>query len=280
MAYYYTHSVTKVSKSDAIAVAREKLRRLSRASPSGLIAIEDASAELGLSARAAALALGRLARGGWLTRVKRGLYYLLPLESGAEVVAADPWILAQAAFAPCYIGGWSAAHHWGLTEQSFRATFVATAASIRARSQVMLGGEFKLARVSRARVDSVKPIWHGSLQLRVASAERAITDACDSPSWVGGIRHLAEILLRYRETHPDGGGALLLELKRNDNGAAFRRAGFLAERVWPDAAQLIAGALAERPAGVIKLDPAVRVRGVMNRRWGLWANVDVAGGLS
>jgi len=239
-----------------------------------------AAIALDLSGRGAALTLARLERAGWLKRIRRGLYYLVPLEGGAGAVVEDAWVLADAAFAPCYIGGWSAAHHWGLTEQSFRSTFVATAASLRTRSQTLLGAEFKLVKVPRARVESVLSVWRGSVKVRVSSAERTIIDACDDPSWVGGIRHLGEIVRRYRDSAMDHGEALLIELKSRRSGAAFRRAGFLVERLWPEATRLIAGALAQRPAGVIRLDPATRGRGTMSRRWGLWVNAEVRAGTS
>jgi hypothetical protein len=32
---------------------------------------------------------------------------------------ATVWLVAHKLFSPCYIGGWIAAHHWGLTEQIF-----------------------------------------------------------------------------------------------------------------------------------------------------------------
>ncbi len=47
---------------------------------------------------------------------------------------------------------------------------------------------------------------------------------------------------------------------------------------WPDAEGLMENALTHRSRGVIKLDPAVRARGRMSRRWGLWVNVGVGQG--
>ena len=38
----------------------------------------------------------------------------------------ESWVLARAVFEPCYIGGWSAAEHWGFTEQIFNSTMVFT----------------------------------------------------------------------------------------------------------------------------------------------------------
>ena len=31
----------------------------------------------------------------------------------------DPLVIAEKLFSPCYVGGWSAAEYWGITEQIF-----------------------------------------------------------------------------------------------------------------------------------------------------------------
>jgi len=47
----------------------------------------------------------------------------VPLESRtADVPLEDPWLIAERLFAPCYIGGWSAAEYLDLTECRLRLT--------------------------------------------------------------------------------------------------------------------------------------------------------------
>jgi predicted transcriptional regulator of viral defense system len=239
------------------------------------VAVPDAAEAWGTSSRTAALHLAALARRGWIHRIRRGLYYLSPLESGPGVVAEDPWILADTLFAPCYIGGWSAAEHWGLTEQLFRSTLVATAAHIRHRKTTVLGSEFRLVRVSGERVQGATAVWRSGTRVHVSSPTRTLVDALRDPSWVGGVRHLIQLLGGYRESSGASEARLVEDLERYGNGAANKRAGFLAERTWPDAHALIGAAARRRTTGVIKLDPAVARRGRMNRRWGLWVNISL-----
>src|SRR5215468_882578 len=101
---------------------RETLSALARNAKGGLISTDEAARVLGVNGRVAAARIARLVAGGWVARVRRGLYLLLPLEAaGAATMAIeDPWVLAEVTLAPCYVGGWSAAEHWGLTEQIFR----------------------------------------------------------------------------------------------------------------------------------------------------------------
>src|ERR1035437_6646480 len=91
---------------------KEKLRRLARGARGGLVTTARAAALLRQSRAEASATLGRLVRQGWLVRVRRGLYLVLPLEAGRkEGTVEDPWILARELYAPCYIGGWTAAEH-------------------------------------------------------------------------------------------------------------------------------------------------------------------------
>lgn len=233
-----------------------------------------ASALLHQSPAKASVILGRLVRQGWIVRVRRGLYLVLPLEAGRDGGAIeDSWVLARELFAPCYVGGWTAAEHWGLTEQLFRSTFVVTAASIRHAKETFLGAEFHLVRANRLRVEDVRPIWRGRERIAVSDRERTIADALASPSSVGGIRHLTEILRTYRSTKEWNPRRLIARVGKTGSGAAFKRLGYLAETTFESEAELVKAARAGLTAGNVKLDPDVLERGRLSKRWGLWLNV-------
>jgi len=255
------------------------LALLARASHGGLITQQRAADALSISARSASALLASLMRRGWLARARRGLYLILPLEAGERGPHAveDAWLLATELYAPCYIGGWSAAEHWGLTEQIFRSTFVATAASIRTTRQLVLGAEFHLARVPLRRVEAATPEWRGAVKVPVSDRETTIVDALANPAWVGGIRHLADILAAYRAGSTWASAKLTRCLQSRGSGAAYKRLGLITEILFPDEARLIATCREHRTSGNVKLDPAVRTRGRLNKRWGLWVNVALAG---
>jgi predicted transcriptional regulator of viral defense system len=267
-------SAANHSSSALASASKEKLRRLARGARGGLVTTVRAAALLRLPAAEASATLGRLVRQGWLVRVRRGLYLVLPLEAGREGgTVEDPWVFARELFAPCYIGGWTAAEHWGLTEQLFRSTFVVTAATIRHAAETFLGTEFHLVRAKRSRVENVRPIWRGRERIAVSDRERTIADALASPDWVGGIRHLAEILNSYHSAKDWNPNRLLARAGEVGSGAAFKRLGYLAETVLGGEPALVAAARAHLTAGIVKLDPAVRERGRLSKRWGLWLNV-------
>lgn len=261
------------------APAKADLAALARHARGGLITVADATAALDTTPNLAAGRLARLTGQGWLTRVRRGLYYILPLETRSEshTTIEDPWVLGSILYGPCYIGGWSAAEHWGLTEQLFRSTFIATSAHIRSRDERFLGVEFHLVRIHADRLGNVGTVWRGTERVAVSAPERTIVDALRDPRWAGGVRHLIDILLRYREGAARGPARLVEELSRSGNGAAAKRLGFLLERLWRDSDTSLDQLLAMKTAGVIKLDPSIRTRGRLNKRWGLWANVTLPG---
>jgi predicted transcriptional regulator of viral defense system len=191
-------------------------------------------------------------------------------------VIEDPWVLARELYAPCYVGGWTAAEHWGLTEQLFRSTFVVTAAAIRHSTETFLGSEFHLVRVKRERVAQVASIWRGRERIAVSDQEHTIGDALATPHWLGGVRHLVDILRNYRESKDWNPRRLVEQLERIRSGAAFKRLGYIADTVLDGDPELVNAALAHRTSGLVKLDPNVAERGRISTRWRLWVNVPLA----
>lgn len=239
----------------------------------GIVSVPDVAGALKIGRLAAAQRAAALADAGWLARLRRGFYLVLPLDaaSGNATTVEDPWVLAEVLYSPCYIAGWTAAEHWGLTEQLFRSTFVATAANIRERQPTVLGASFNLVRVKPERLSHVATTWRGSVRVRLASPERTLVDAAIDPRWLGGFRQLEDVFAAYVETGSEDD--VLIELRRSGSGAAAKRIGFLTEKLWSSATKLIRGAQRMKSSGVIKLEPASRRRGSMNTRWGVWTNV-------
>lgn len=254
--------------------SKSYLASLARAADGGIISTAAAADAWGITRSQASERLAGLHERGWIVRLRRGLYHILPVEAAAagQTTVEDPWILAMALYHPGYIGGWSAAEHWGLTEQLFRSTFVVTSANVRDRNPTMLGAAFHVVKVSPARIRGADSIWRGSTRVRISNPERTLVDALRRPAWVGGVRHLAEILNRYLTDHPSDMKALRSELLRQRSGAAFKRAGYLLEESLGELPDGLADLPALVSAGTIKLDPDLPELGTISTRWGLRIN--------
>jgi predicted transcriptional regulator of viral defense system len=257
---------------------RAQMANLARASKGGLLSVADAARALGTSRRAAAAHLARLTRNGWLQRARRGLYLVVPLDAAPtqRATAEDPWVLAREVFAPCYVGGWTAAEHWGLTEQLFRSTLVVSAAPIRSASADILGHTFRVFRAPRSRLRfGVVEVWRGAEKVSVSSRERTLVDCLRRPELCGGARYLAQILHAYGASPERDFARLVTVAGAVASGAAWKRLGYLAELFWPREAKLLRAAKRHLSAGHARLDPHVRRPGKLVTRWSLRVNVDV-----
>lgn len=257
---------------------RSALSALTRASQGNLIKASEASHAWGVPSSVANARLHRMVKSGWILAVRKGLFYILPLEASSRTTVDDPWILASLAFQPCYIGGWTAAEHWGLTEQIFRSTFVVTANSVRAGSATLLGSEFRTVRASQPRVESVAKLWKGSVRLAVSDRERTLADGLTNPEWVGGLRHLVEMLLIYRRSDHWNPEKLLAAVASNPKGATYKRLGYLTEAALGGNALIVQKSFDRKTSGIIRLDPQVKPTGKILSRWGLRLNVKLPTG--
>jgi predicted transcriptional regulator of viral defense system len=257
---------------------RALISKLARASKTGVISLPRAAKAMGISHPAASLRLRRLVRRGWLRRARRGLYFVAPLETepGQHATVEDPWVLAREVFAPGYVGGWSAAEHWGLTEQLFRSTLFVTAAAVRATNVEILGHPFRLFRTPRSRLASgVVLVWRGPERVGVSGPERTIVDCLRDPELCGGARHLAQLLQAYGESSKRDFEQLVTIGRQVASGAAWKRLGYMTELLWPKETRLLDAAKRHVTAGHTRLDPAVRRTGKLVTKWGLWVNANV-----
>jgi predicted transcriptional regulator of viral defense system len=254
---------------------RERLGRLLRAAE-GPFTVDLAAKALQLDRRAARRLLAYFAERGWLTRVRRGLYAGVPIEAANPADwPQEPWIAATLTFAPCYVGGWSAGEHWGLTEQLFRDVVVLTAASIRSRNREIQGTAFRLKRTRRARFFGLKGVWKGRVRVQVSDPARTIVDLLDDPALGGGIRHVGDMLAEWYTGEWRDDQQLLGYIARFGNASIYKRLGYLTERLALSAPAVVQTCRRRMSAGVVRLDPSAPARGRRVMRWSLQINARV-----
>ena len=247
----------------------EELHRLG-----GAFTVAQAAQLLDIDRARASRLLGYLARRGWLSRVRRGLYVAVPLDarrSGEWI--EDPWIVADRVFSPCYIGGWSACEHWDLTEQVFRVTLVVTAKRVREREVDIQGLPFHLTVRSEEALFGTVEVWRRQNRVAVSDPTRTIVDILDNPRLGGGIRTVLDVLGEYMASQHRNDRLLIEYADRLGNRAVFKRLGYLIELLGIEADALLTACRERRSTGVVALDPSVKARGRIVRRWGLRDNV-------
>ncbi len=248
---------------------RKRIAAVLRATK-GTVTVSEAAQILEVPAPAAAKMLARWASKGWLSRVRRGLYVPVPLESETgDVALEDPWLVAERLFAPCYIGGWSAAEHWGLTEQIFRTLVVMTTRKPRNRKPVIRGTGFLARTVPERALFGLRPVWRGRVKVQVSDPSRTVIDMLNDPRVGGGLRPTVDVLQDYlRSEHKDL--RLLVDYgQRLRNGALFKRLGFLLERLAPGEQEALDACREQLTQGNARLDPTLPA-GRLVTRWRLW----------
>lgn len=249
--------------------SRQRLGRLLRAEPA-LLTPEVAAQHLSLTRVQAARRLARWARAGWLARVRRGAYAAVSLQAvSPDIALEDTWVVAASLFAPCYIAGWSAAEHWGFTEQIFRSLCVITALRPRARAQRLRGAEFSLRSTSPDKLFGTQSVWRNRVRVPVSDPARTIVDMLSDPSLGGGIRPVTDMLDTFLREHRKLAPKLIEYGVRLDNSAVFKRLGFLLDRSHPGEHELIDACRANLRTGYSKLDPKLSCDRLITT-WHLW----------
>lgn len=250
-------------------IDRERLAAIIR-STKGTISVTEVADILEISPTDASKMLSRWTSKGWLSRVRRGLYIPVPLESRTvDIPLEDPWVIAERLYSPCYIGGWSAAEHWDLTEQIFRTVVVMTTQKPRDRAPVIKGTSFMLRTVSEKAMFGLKPVWRGQVKISASDPTRTIIDMFSDPQVGGGIRSTVDMFINYLKSENKNTELLIEYAKYLDNGAVFKRLGFLLERFAPGEKSAIAACQSQLTKGNAELDPKLTADKLITR-WRLW----------
>ncbi len=248
---------------------RERLSAILRQCQS-TITVAQAASTLHLSHQMAAKLLARLARKGWLSRLKRGVYIPVPIESKySDIPIEDPRLVADKLFSPSYIAGWSAAEHWGMTEQIFTSVVVMTQAQQKDYRPVIKGTEYLLYLAKPSYFFGLKSIWRNDEKIQISDPSRTIVDLMCNPELGGGLRSCADILKSYFASDELSIDFLIDYFAKRSNGAAYKRFGFLCEKYFPEQESLINNCQDKMSTGNAKLDPALNCDKLATR-WRLW----------
>ncbi|MFH1428248.1 MAG: type IV toxin-antitoxin system AbiEi family antitoxin [Candidatus Margulisiibacteriota bacterium] len=249
--------------------SRETLSALLREGH-GIITPSIAANILGISSQKANKILSNFYQNGWLHRVRNGVYIPIPIESAtSDVVAESPWVIADYIFSPCYIGGWSAAEHWGLTEQIFNSVVICTPQKKHHKEEVISQTTFRIRTIPKDWLFGTKSVWINQVKIQVADPSRTIIDMLVFPCIGGGMRFIEEVFTQYCQSGHKDITRLMDYAARVGKGVLFKRLGFLLERVVPEEQESIRACRQSISSGYSKLDPALPADTLVTR-WRLW----------
>jgi predicted transcriptional regulator of viral defense system len=250
-------------------LSRKRLSEVLRNSK-GCISVDLVAETLNVSREQARLFLSLWAKNGWLRRIRRGLY--CPVDLAAETPDEgflDPWVIASQIFAPCYIGGWSAAQHWDLTEQIFESTVVLTSRRLNQNEQSVGGLIFLIKKLTPDKMFGLKSVWKDQIKVQVSDLHKTIIDMFDDPSLGGGIRSLIDFFQKYLSSSECNLNVLIQYAGKMNNKAIFKRLGFVLSKLKPNETHWITQCLEQLSQGNSQLDPASKGKRLI-KKWRLW----------
>ena len=201
---------------------------------SGTIRVDDAIEALGLERTHAAKLLAGWHKQGAIRRISRGLYVpIQPSALGKTQVLDDPWILVPELYEPGYIGGWSALEYWELTEQLFRSICVLTNKRTNYGEAKHQGVGFFIKYIPEKKHFGTKTIWRNNIKVQISDLHKTLLDITDDPYLGAGLQHTIDCFAEYKKIVDKGDDLVqLLEYAtRINNGALFKKLGFLSEKL-------------------------------------------------
>lgn len=214
--------------------------------------------------------LERLQSKGWIKRIRRGRFAVIPLSSGEDrTPQLHEFIIAMELVSPAAIAYWSALNHHGMTEQLPRTVFVATNHPVRRSPGEVFGVRYKIVSLRPERFFGIQKDWISEMPFFVTDREKTIIDGLDLPQYAGGVGEIAKALSASWTQIDEF--RLRKYAAKIGNSAVAKRLGFLMETLGLGNVEKFRKAVA-LASGFSLLDPALPRRGKYNRRWGLLIN--------
>lgn len=217
--------------------------------------------------------LERLQTKGWIRRIKRGRFAVIPLSSGERrTTQLHEFIVAMELVSPAAIAYWSALNHHGMTEQLPRTVFLATNHPVRRPPGEVLGVTYKIISLRPEKFFGIIKDWINEMHFTVTDREKTIIDGLDLPQYVGGVIEIAKVLsIGWTQLNES---KLRKYAVKIGNSAVAKRLGFLMETLGLGNVEAFRKVVTLAP-GFSPLDPTLPRYGKYNRRWGLLVNMSL-----
>ncbi|MBU4341232.1 MAG: type IV toxin-antitoxin system AbiEi family antitoxin domain-containing protein [Candidatus Altiarchaeota archaeon] len=231
-----------------------------------IISIDDASKLFKTKKKKLWDILHRLEKKGWLERIEKGKYMVVPLQA-KEGWLEHPFVLASNLVEKYYISYRTALAHHGLTEQLPLYVYVATTKRKGKTEYELQNYIFRFVRIKQEKFFGFRSESIGGQKIFIAEKEKAIVDCLDKERYSGSVIEIAKALTNVEISINK---VKKYALKMN-NSSLVRRLGYLLDLLKKDSSGL------EKHIGKyrnIYLSTALPRRAVeTSKKWRLIVNV-------
>jgi len=237
--------------------------------------LRDVEEITGLRGSSARTLIHKAERRGLVTRLRAGLYTLVPFELGrATEYVGDPYVIAREMCEghPYFLSHASAMElHRMVTQPQFT---LYVSSTMRTPPRSVHGHEYRFVTVKPTEFFGLTQVWVTKQQsVMVSDKERTILDALRQPQYAGGIPEVAKALWMIRENIKIP--QLLNYVQRFSSGALRRRLGFLLELYAMASSDQLELLRSKLSSTYYLLDPTLPKSGSFQARWRLQLNIGI-----
>lgn len=224
---------------------------------------QSAALEIEMSPAYVSEALYHLKKGGWITRLKRGIYAMATFGP-----APHEFAIAMALVTPSAISHWTAMHYHHITQQTPNKIFAITphGTSIpRSLANTM----FHFIQVKKEHYFGIETIWVDDMRAQITNLEKTLLDGLKSPEYCGDF---SEVLHAFKIGKDKIRIQVIIEYALKLEKAIAKRLGFILDEFGVEE-KYLEPLLALPMKSYCKFDPSGPVKGHYNSKWKLRENI-------
>lgn len=209
--------------------------------------------------------LYRMEKRGWIERIEKGKYLIIPLDAEKGKYTLNEFIIGSLLVEPHCIAYWSALNFHGFTEQIPSTVFIQTTSRKKKQNIEIFGVRYKIVRLKNEKFFGMRKEWIEDTQIQITDREKTLVDCLDRPQLCGGIIEAAKGLKNKNFDKKK----IVRYAKQMKNTGVMRRLGYFNELF-----SLNLKVALPDTRNYLLLDPSMSTRGIRSAKWRLVVNLN------
>ena len=209
--------------------------------------------------------LKRLENQGWIERIEKGKYMIIPLGAKKEAYTLNEFIIGSILVKPYAISYWSALNFHSFTEQIPSTVFIQTVSRKKSQDKTIFGINYKIVKVKNQKFFGFQQETIDDSGVFITDREKTIIDCLDKPQYCGGIIEAAKAIKSGKYDTKK----LVEYAKEIGNTGVIRRLGYLL-----DLYEKNNNLIPVKTRNYLFLNPGLKKIGKIEPKWKLVINLD------